>query len=24
MEPPGSPELKEAYKRYVSDPDVNR
>ena len=24
MEPPGSPELEEAYKRYVSDPDVNR
>ena len=24
MEPPGSPELKEAYKRYVSEPDVNR
>ena len=24
MEPPGSPELKEAYQRYVSDPDVNR
>lgn len=24
MEPPGSAELKEAYKRYVSDPDVNR
>ena len=24
MEAPGSPELKEAYKRYVNDPDVNR
>ena len=24
MEPPGSPELKAAYRRYVSDPDVNR
>ena len=24
MEPPGSPELKEAYQRYVNDPDVNR
>jgi hypothetical protein len=24
MEPPGSPELEEAYKRYVSEPDVNR
>jgi hypothetical protein len=24
MEPPGSPELDEAYKRYVSEPDVNR
>ena len=24
MEPPGSPELKEAYERYVTDPDVNR
>jgi hypothetical protein len=24
MEPPGSPELKQAYQRYVSDPDVNR
>ena len=24
MEPPGSPELKEAYKLYVSEPDVNR
>jgi len=24
MEPPGSPELAEAYQRYVSDPDVNR
>ena len=24
MEPPGSPDLEEAYKRYVSDPDVNR
>jgi hypothetical protein len=24
MESPGSPELKEAYQRYVSDPDVNR
>jgi hypothetical protein len=24
MEPPGSPELERAYKRYVSDPDVNR
>jgi hypothetical protein len=24
MEPPGSPELAEAYKRYVSEPDVNR
>ncbi len=24
MEPPGSPQLEEAYKRYVSEPDVNR
>jgi len=24
MEPPGSPELEEAYARYVSEPDVNR
>ena len=24
MEPPGSAELKEAYRRYVSDPDVSR
>jgi hypothetical protein len=24
MEPPGSPELEEAYKRYVNEPDVNR
>ena len=24
MEPPGSAELEEAYKRYVRDPDVNR
>ena len=24
MEPPGSPELEEAYKHYVSTPDVNR
>jgi hypothetical protein len=24
MEPPGSPELEEAYKRYVSEPDVSR
>ena len=24
MEPPGSPELEEAYQRYVSEPDVNR
>ena len=24
MEPPGSPELEEAYRRYVGDPDVNR
>ena len=24
MEPPDSPELDEAYKRYVSEPDVNR
>jgi hypothetical protein len=24
MEPPGSPELEQAYKRYVSEPDVNR
>jgi hypothetical protein len=24
MEPPGSPELEEAHRRYVSDPDVNR
>jgi hypothetical protein len=24
MEPPGSPELDEAYQRYVSEPDVNR
>jgi hypothetical protein len=24
MEPPGSPELDEAYKHYVSEPDVNR
>jgi hypothetical protein len=24
MEPPGSPELDEAYEHYVSEPDVNR
>lgn len=24
MEPPGSAELKEAYRRYVSEPDVSR
>jgi len=24
MEPPGSPDLEEAYKLYVSEPDVNR
>jgi hypothetical protein len=24
MEPPDSPELDEAYKRYVSEPDINR
>jgi hypothetical protein len=24
MEPPGSPELEEAYRLYVSEPDVNR
>ena len=24
MEPPGSPELEEAYVGYVSEPDVNR
>ncbi len=24
MEPPGSPELDEAYQQYVSGPDVNR
>jgi len=24
MEPPGSPELDEAYERYVSEPDVSR
>jgi len=24
MEPPGSPELEDAYRRYVRDPDVNR
>ena len=24
MEPPGSPELEQAYKTYVSDPDINR
>ena len=24
MEAPGSPELEEAYRRYVRDPDVNR
>ncbi len=24
MEPPGSPELEEAYKLYGSEPDVNR
>jgi hypothetical protein len=24
MEPPGSPELEEAYDRYVIEPDVNR
>ena len=24
MEPPGSPELEQAYVRYVSEPDVNR
>jgi hypothetical protein len=23
MEPPGSPELEEAYKLYVSEPDVS-
>jgi hypothetical protein len=23
MEPPGSPELEEAYERYVSEPDVS-
>lgn len=24
MEPPGTPELEEAYRRFVSEPDVNR
>jgi hypothetical protein len=24
MEPPGSPKLEDAYRRYVRDPDVNR
>ena len=24
LEPPGSPELEEAYRRYVSEPDVHR
>jgi len=24
MEPPGSPELEQAFRRYVSEPDVNR
>jgi hypothetical protein len=24
MEPPGSPELEEAYKLYVSEPDISR
>ena len=24
MEPPGTPELEEAYKRYVTEPDVSR
>jgi hypothetical protein len=24
MEPPGSPRLEEAYRRYVSEPDANR
>jgi hypothetical protein len=24
MEPPGSPELEEAFERYVTEPDVNR
>jgi hypothetical protein len=24
MEPPGSPELEGAYRRYVTEPDVNR
>jgi hypothetical protein len=24
MEPPGSPELEQAYRRYVAEPDVNR
>jgi hypothetical protein len=24
MEPPGSPELEQAYELYVSEPDVNR
>jgi hypothetical protein len=24
MEPPGSPELEGAYRRYVAEPDVNR
>ena len=24
MEAPGSPELEQAYQRYVSEPDVNR
>jgi hypothetical protein len=24
MEPPGSPELEDAYKRYVTEPDVSR
>ena len=24
MEPPGSPELEQAFRRYISEPDVNR
>jgi hypothetical protein len=24
MEPPGSPELEQAYNRYISEPDINR
>jgi hypothetical protein len=24
MEPPGSPDLEQAYKRYVSEPDADR